>query len=873
MTNNMNNKYKIMTKTYEQYTNILNGEVDINEDVIREIVSNNFKNLDTKWVVIEDIVKGVYKSLPNKMILNELYYYISDFCATKIGHHPDFNKLAAHICIERLYKGTPETIKDVCEILYNNIDVHGEHNQLISDEYYNIVMDNYERIQKEMDMNRDYSFDFFGIRTLERSYLFRIHNQKQKAYHKDDKKGQIIERPQHMIMRVAIGIHGTDLEAAFETYHLISMKKFTHATPTLFNAGTKKPQFSSCYLLGVEDNIEGIMESIKNMAFISKWAGGIGAHLSAIRAKGSLIRGTNGMSDGIIPLCILLNKLGKYINQGGKRNGSISVYLEPWHADIMEFCELKKNTKDEDSKARDLFIALWVPDLFVKRVKEDGVWSLMCPDQCPNLNTTYGEEFEKLYTEYEKQGKYKRQIRAVDLWYHIMDSQIETGMPYLLYKDHVNRKSNQKNLGTIRSSNLCAEICQYSDKNEIAVCNLTSICLPAFIKVNESTGVKEYDYANLAKVAKVCVRNLNKIIDKNFYPTKETQYSNLKNRPIGIGIQGLADVYNIFDYAFGSDEARLMNKNIFETIYFASLEETCDLAKKYGKVESFAGSPFSQGELQWHMWGLKESDLTMGFDWATLINNIKTYGTRNSLLTALMPTASTSQIMGNYEAFEPYQSNIFVRSTLAGEFIVLNDNLVKKLIELNLWSETMRKRILVNNGSVQLISEIPAHIREVYKTAFEMKQKDIIIQSAERGPFVDQSQSMNLFMEKINYDVLTSCHLTSWKLGLKTAMYYLRSRPAVDPLSFGVDAEELELLLNMNMKTNSKPSKCMNNTRENKDLGTVQRTVLLDNNNIKYGEKTKLSLSDIKFASGVPESIPVNKSRNIVVAECIGCSS
>ena len=776
------------------------------------------------------------------------------------------------------------------------------------------------------------------------------------------------------------------------------------------------------------------------MAFISKWAGGIGVHLSSIRAKGSIIRGTNGMSDGIIPLCILLNKLGKYINQGGKRNGSIATYLEPWHADIFEFCELRKNTKDEDSKARDLFLALWIPDLFIKRFLENGKWSLMCPDECPGLTTSHGEEFERLYIKYEKEGRYKRQVKAIDLFYHIMECQIETGMPYMLYKDHANHKSNQKNLGTIRSSNLCvagdtyvltkkgqlkikdivnqkvdvwngsewsnvtikqtgtdqelvrvslsngvhidctpehkfykmktnktievqakdlqfndtlinwklptinnkynkllekyvdetgtishtnkehilnirlslqtygiessiiseankyhlviksnndkhnvqvqgitklegkhdtycftepkrhmgvfngiltgqcAEIIEYSDGNEYAVCNLTSICLPSFIETNKDTGEKTYNYKKLGEVTKVNVRNLNKIIDRNYYPTPETKYSNMRNRPIGIGVQGLADVYNIFGHAFGSDEARALNKKIHETIYYHALEESCKLAQEYGKVETFHGSPFSQGLVQWHLWGLTEADLLMKYDWKTLIENIKKFGTRNSLLTALMPTASTSQIMGNYEAFEPYQSNIFVRSTLAGEFIVLNENLVRKLLELGLWSDTMRKRILVNNGSIQNIKDIPEHIREVFKTAFEIKQKDIITQAAERGPFVDQSQSMNLFMEKVNYDVLKSCHITSWKMGLKTGMYYLRSRPAVDPLSFGIDAEEYETLKNMNNKTTKKPRKAAS-----------KKTAK---------SKTKLTLDDIKFD---PE--PSGNTRNVNIISCIGCSS
>jgi ribonucleoside-diphosphate reductase subunit M1 len=837
-----------MNKHYEQYFIELNKTVDVTVDLLRDILGSKSYDLNMDWVILDDLVNNIKKSTPDSMTLNDLYFYITDYCASFTGYHFDYNKLASRLCVDRLHKGTPEKLEDVVNILYNNQDVHGNHSPLITKEYHDIVVQNSERIEKEMDQSRDYNFDFFGIRTLERSYLFKI----QAKNNKSNKKGQIIERPQHMIMRVAFGIHAHDLDDAFETYHYFSNKYFTQATPTLFNAGTEKSQFSSCYLLGIDDNIEGIFKQIGNMAFISKWAGGIGVHLSSIRSKGSIIRGTNGVSDGILPLCILLNKLAKYINQGGKRNGSIAVYLEPWHADILEFCELRKNTKDEDTKARDLFLALWVPDLFMKRVLEGGMWSLMCPDECPNLNKTYGEEFEKLYIKYEQEGKYKKQMKAIDLWYHILESQIETGIPYFLYKDHCNRKSNQKNLGTIRSSNLCAEIVQYSDGNTISVCNLASICLPAFIVKDEVTGMKSYDFDKLQKVTKIIVKNLNKIIDRNFYPTPETKISNLKNRPMGVGVQGLADVFNIMEYPFGSDEAKKLNKQIHETIYYAGLRESCDLARKFGKYESFDGSPFSEGLLQWHLWGLKESDLLMGFQWTKLIKDIKKWGTRNSLITALMPTASTSQIMGNYEAFEPYQSNIFVRSTLAGEFIVLNENLMRSLLELGLWSHDMRKRILINNGSIQSFSDIPEKIRDIYKTAFEIQQKDIIIQAAERGPFVDQSQSMNLFMEKISYDILMSCHIFSWKQGLKTGMYYLRSRPAVDPLQFGIDVDEMKRLKELD-------------SGNKVQIITIKKQFTLDDIEIiKY--IPKVGLDDILFKTNT-------QTRNVYKPECIGCSS
>ena len=1568
-----------MVKLNDLYKTI-QTEIEINKDNLESILKPHIEKIqiDVKSTILklDTIVEDIIKFAPLKMTMNELYYYMSDFCAERIGNHHDYNLLASRLCVERLHKCTPDHIKDVIKIVYNNHDINGDQFPLVSDELFRIVEAHASKIQKEIDLSRDYTFDYFGIRTLERSYLLRIHNSKAKTYYKEDKKGQIIERPQHMWMRVAIGIHGDDLKSAFETYHLLSQKYFTHATPTLFNAGTEKPQLSSCFvedtevftlndgikkiqnvkigdevvthtgksqkvvqihmnklngrkimklnvaktkkilvtenhkflsldenkepawipvselktgsriaipnydgeekkyvidvstylknidknktkleyhyennyvysttsfshsnlsnvkipvqvkkrslnlnrkwevnkefaefigmylgdgnlmthngiaagialsvhninkneikrieklgknifgieptirkinnqnviqiqfhsnilgfvmekifgkgfagkklpnfmfklptdiiyslmaglittdgcilkdtvitlrmsnkniinqiyhlcrnrgidvsfqqkkimpklastipfilnipkikeilertnkyyeddrlkncykkmkthsknqsspiiinkmkylriesveetdltpeyvytlgvendhsynveglicencfLLGAEDSLDSILNSISKIGKISKWAGGIGIHLSAIRSKGSLIRGTNGLSDGIIKLCKVLNQLGLYINQGGKRNGSIACYVELWHADIFDFCELRKNTGDEGNRARDLFLALWVPDLFMKRVESDGLWSLMCPDESINLCTTHGDEFERLYIKYEKEGKFKRQVKARELYFHIMDCQIETGMPYFLFKDNANKKSNQKNLGTIRSSNLCvagdtyiltktgqykikelvdkkvnvwngkewspttirqtgsnkelirielsngvhidctpehkfykqveyndkyikiqaselktndklikwdlpneiknieqkefkfpythgffcgdgtttknysktldyprltlygekkllkqyidhescgsgdtknnilnltlpkqinkkfdvpinydintiirwlegyldadgcitsndsnqsvqassihkdflleirlmlqtigieskvvlcknertellpdgkgstslyncktlwrilissnglyklsklgfmpkrlkfierkpqrnaesyvkvlsvtklderqntycftepkrnmgmfngiltgncAEIIQYSDGNETSVCNLASICLPSFIEYDEKTEEPTYNFTKLQQVSKVCVKNLNKIIDKNFYPTPETAISNDTNRPIGIGVQGLADVYNIFKYPFGSDEARKLNKQIFETIYFAGLTESYQLSKEFGKYKTFNGSPFSQGLLQWHLWGLKESDLLMGFDWKKLIDNIKKFGTRNSLITALMPTASTSQIMGNYEAFEPYMSNIFVRSTLAGEYIVINKHLMKDLLKLNLWNDDMRKKILVNNGSIQSISEIPDNLKEVYKTSFELRQKDIIIQASERGPFIDQSQSMNLFMDKPSYDVLHSCHMTSWKRGLKTGMYYLRSKPAVDPIQFGVEDSEIKEL----KKDTSKNS-------------TTQGTI---------------NLSNINFTS----------SRNVQVIECLNCSS
>jgi ribonucleoside-diphosphate reductase alpha subunit len=770
----------------EKLCSFIKEQVVVTTELVTNIINFCASDVDRKFVDLDELINIICTSTPEKITLNDLYNFMADKCASKTSYHPDYKKIASKLLVERLHVLTPQDCSVTYNILYNNKDENGCHNPLIDGFIYKIIIDNKDEINRELNMSKDYLFDYFAIRTLERSYLLKVYNPELKKYFNN---GNIIEPPQHMIMRMALGIHGTDLKSAFETYRLISDKLFTHATPTLFNSGTKRPQMSSCFLLSIEDSIEEIFNTVRNIAYISKWAGGIGLHMSAIRAKGSIIRGTNGSSDGIIPLCIMLNKEAKYINQGGKRNGSIAVYLEPWHADIFEFCELRKNSKDEDGKARDLFLALWIPDLFMQRVLEDGVWSLMCPDACPGLCTTYGEEFNKLYLKYESEGKYKKQVRAVDLWYHILESQIETGMPYMAYKDHANNKSNQKNLGTIRSSNLCCEIIEYSDSNEIAVCNLGSVCLTKFVtKVN---GIVDFDYTKLIYVTRVLVRNLNKVIDNNYYPTKETMTSNSKHRPIAVGIQGLADVYNMFKVPFGSDQAKELNKRIFETIYYASLLETIELARKDGPYESFNGSPFSQGILQYHMWGLKESDLLMNFDWKSLIEDLKKYGARNSLLTALMPTASTAQIMGNSECFEPIMSNIFVRSTLAGEFIVINENLVDELLSRNLWNSELRTKIIVNNGSLQDIDDIPDDIKEIYKTAFEVLQMDIIQQSIDRGPFVDQSQSMNLFLDKSDFDRLTSAHFYGWEGGLKTGMYYLRSQPAVDPINFGVDVEDV----------------------------------------------------------------------------------
>lgn len=769
-----------MRKNTKMYTMIKTSNKYI-YDILLEVYN---RSSDIK-LNIDVLSNEINKICPNELSLNELYYLISDYCASRMAHDLDYKKIASITAVMRLHNITSDNIEEVAELLYGNINGDGTHSPLITNELYSFIKNNAEKINKNINYERDFSYDFFGLRTLERSYLSRIHK---------NERDIIIERPQHLIMRVALGIHGNDIESALESYELMSKKYFTHATPTLFNAGTQRPQMSSCYLLNTEDDLEHIFKTISDSGMISKWAGGIGISISSLRAKDSIIRGTNGRSSGLIPLCVLFEKVAKYANQGGRRKGSIALYLEPWHSEIMEFCELRKNTGDENLRARDLFMALWVPDLLVKRVLEGGKWSLMCPDKCPGLTDSYGEEFETLYLKYESEGKYNKQIQAIDLWYHIMECQIETGMPYLLYKDHANRKSNQQNLGTIKCSNLCSEIIQYTSKDEVAVCNLSSICLTSFL--TENNGKYNFDYSKLMDITKVIVRNLNKVIDINYYPIKETRNSNMKHRPIGIGVQGFADLLNIMELSFGSDESKELNKRIFETIYYAALHESCELAKKYGHYESFNDSPFSQGKLQWHLWNVDESQLLMDYKWDSLIENIKKYGTRNSLLTTIMPTQSTAQIMGSSEGIEPYMSNIFSRSTLAGEFPVINENLIKCLIKRGLWSDQMRKRILAHCGSIQKIKNIPQDIKDVYKTAFEIQQKHIIELSAGRGPFIDQSQSLNLFMDKPDFDKLSNCHLKSWELGLKTAVYYLRSKPAVNPIQFGIEADELKQLLN-----------------------------------------------------------------------------
>lgn len=1190
-----------------KYFDFINSSITVDREKIHTFLNRFIVEYKLTKINLDELTDKISQGLSGKISLNDFYNFCADTSVVNTSVHPEYNKLASKILAERLHLMTEDDIAVISDILYNNLDVKGKRFPLLAEKYYNFVVENKEHINMKLDFKKDYMFDYFGLRTMERAYLMRLRSYK-KVGKKMVQEDIIIERPQHLFMRVALFIHLGDLEKAFESYDLLSDKYFTHATPTLFNAGTPKPQMSSCYLIACGDSIEQIADTNKEMMTISKWAGGIGVHISSIRGNNSIIRGTNGLSDGIIPWCKGYNWIGTAVNQGGKRNGSIACfvgdtevltinngvkkikdvkigdlvithknrvrpvsqvhknalgnrriyklkvektkdiyvtgnhkfwsyttnkyknnnknlgwnsieelkynldnrkttrqscyisipestniedkknykinvldykkiiindknidvieennkiytfttttdsignikraksnsiykiwnltedflnligmwlgdghirkakkggkilgigftvhknnkdeinyiikicedifgcnvvsytpknrnitqlyvnsyiigvifnelfgsyfngkklpnfifslpknlienlmaglittdghitknkcnislglsneslmnqlyhlcrnngfdvsivkgkatknmtcepytmsipfrkeiiektkklydddrikrcleknikdendkflkileisetdrndeyvytlgveedhsytvdgllaencYIEPWHSDIFEFCELRMNTGSEEKRCRDLFLALWIPDLFMERVKNDEMWSLMCPDECPNLNKVWGDEFKKLYEQYESEGRYKSRVSARKLFKHILVCQSETGFPYMLYKDHANRKSNQQNLGTICSSNLCSEIIEYSDDNETAVCNLVSICLPRFIKEN-----KEYDFEKLMEVTRVAVRNLNNVIDLNFYPTEKTKRSNMKNRPVGIGIQGLADVYNFLGYPFDSDEAETLNKKIFETIYYAAVDESKELAKKYGKYESFEGSPFSEGKLQYHLWGKSEKDLLMGFDWIRLTEEVKQYGTRNSLLTALMPTASTAQIMGNYEGFEPYLTNIFVRTTLAGEFIVINENLVKDLELLELWNEDMRKLIIIYNGSVQHIDSIPQNIKDRYKTAFELKLKSVIKQSVERGPFIDQSQSMNLFQPKPNFAVLYSAHLYGWENGLKTGMYYLRTSPAVNPINFGIDIDDLKRLTGMN---------------------------------------------------------------------------
>lgn len=718
------------------------------------------------------VIEGLYDGVTT----SELDNLAAETAATMTTTHPDYAQLAARISVSNLHKNTKKSFVETMTDLYTYVNPRtGKKAPLLADNVHKIIKDNAELLDSTIIYNRDFGYDYFGFKTLERSYLLKIN-------------GQIVERPQHMLMRVSVGIHLDDLDAAIETYHLMSKRYFTHATPTLFNSGTPKPQMSSCFLLAMkDDSIDGIYDTLKQTAKISQSAGGIGLSIHNIRATGSYIAGTNGTSNGVVPMLRVFNDTARYVDQGGgKRKGSFAIYVEPWHADIFDFLNLKKNHGKEEMRARDLFYAMWIPDLFMRRVEEDSTWTLMCPNECPGLYDSHGDEFEKKYLNYEKNNKGRKTIQARELWEKILESQIETGTPYMLYKDAANRKSNQQNLGTIRSSNLCTEILEYTSPDEVAVCNLASIALPMFIKDGA------FDHQGLYDVTVRATKNLNKVIDRNYYPVKEAENSNFRHRPIGLGVQGLADTFIKLRMPFTSDEAKTLNQEIFETLYFAAVTASKDMAKDEGPYESYKGSPISKGEFQYNLWGIKDSELSGRWDWVALRKEVKKHGVRNSLLVAPMPTASTSQILGNNECFEPYTSNIYTRRVLSGEFIVVNKHLLEDLVNLGLWDEDLKQELMRANGSVQQLDNIPDDIKELYKTAWELSMKDIIDMSRQRGYFIDQSQSLNLFMEGATMAKLTSMHFYAWKSGLKTGMYYLRTKSAVDAIKFTLDKKKEE---------------------------------------------------------------------------------
>tara|TARA_B100000925_G_scaffold273304_1_gene237940 strand:+ start:986 stop:3454 length:2469 start_codon:yes stop_codon:yes gene_type:complete len=809
------------------------------EEVSFDKILHRIKKVsDELSVNVHEITQKVCARIHDNVKTHELDEFASQLCSSLILEHPDYGKLASRLVISNHQKRTSPSFSETISILYDNYNFEGNHNPIISKELYEITMKNKEKLNDYIDYDRDYLIDYFGFKTLERAYLLR-------------KDGKIIERPQHMWMRVALGIHGKDFKDALETYDLLSQKFFTHASPTLFNAGTPRSQMSSCFLLDVEDSIKGIYENIGDCAQISKYAGGIGINVHDIRCKDSVIRGTNGKTDGIIPMLRVYNATARYVNQSSKRLGSIAVYIEPWHGDIMDWLDLRKNHGAEEERARDLFYAMWIPDLFMERVKNDEMWSLMCPDICKGLSTSYGEDFKKLYTKYESEGKFIKQVKAQKIWYKILEAQIETGTPYMAFKDAVNLKNNQQNIGTIKSSNLCIEINEFTAPDEIAVCNLASICLPMFVEYENEKPI--YNFEKLHSITKVITKNLNKIIDKNFYPVDKAWRSNMKHRPTGIGVQGLADTFIKMRMAFDSSEAKELNKKIFETIYHGSVECSMELSRKRkrlyeemtmlstaglednmekikqieehlnlnewerklskkfkGAYSSYEGSPVSKGILQFDMWNVKP-DSGM-YDWDKLKLNIKENGVRNSLLIALMPTASTSQIMGNNEAFEAITSNLYKRKTLAGEFILINKYLVEDLIKLDLWNIDIREKIMINDGSVQNIEEIPDNIKSLYKTVWEIKQKNIIDLSADRAPYICQAQSMNLFVAEPNPNLLTKMHFYTWGKGLKTGMYYLRTRPRASTQQFTIDPRKSKSNLgqNTNIAPSTEPEECLN---------------------------------------------------------------
>ena len=749
---------------------------DVRFDAILEKLTTLTDGLDSNWVDPAHLTKLTIEGLYDGVTTRELDQLAAETAASLASHHPDYSKLAARICVDDLHRSTKETFSEVITDLREFVDPEsGAHAPLISPEVYEVIMANKDTLDSYIDYNRDFNYDYFGFKTLERSYLLKLN-------------GAVAERPQHMLMRVAVGIHHENIDKALETYDLMSQGFFTHATPTLFNSGTPKPQMSSCFLLTMQDDsLVGIYDTLKQCALISKSAGGIGLSIHHIRSKGSYIKGTNGESNGIVPMLRVFNDTARYVDQGGgKRKGSIAIYLEPWHPDIIAFLDLRKNHGKEELRARDLFYALWTPDLFMERVEQNADWSFFCPNECPGLQDAYGEDFKNLYESYESQGLARETIPARTVWDKIVEAQIETGTPYMLYKDAANMKSNQQNLGTIRSSNLCTEIIEYTAKDEVAVCNLASIALPRF--VNQET--KEFDHQKLYDVTYHVTGNLNRVIDVNYYPVEEARNSNMRHRPIGLGVQGLADTFAMLGHYFESDEAKKLNKEIFETIYFAACSASMDAAKVEGPYSSFEGSPASKGILQFDLWNM--NDHSGRWDWDSLKSDIVKNGMRNSLLLAPMPTASTSQILGNNECFEAFTSNLYVRRTLSGEFIVPNKHLIKDLIDLGLWSLEMKDEILRHKGSIQNIVGIPDHIKELYKTTWEIKQKNVIDMAADRGAYIDQSQSMNIHMIDANPAKVTSMHFYGWKKGLKTGMYYLRTKAAADAIQFTVEAKKSE---------------------------------------------------------------------------------
>ncbi|MDC0527775.1 ribonucleoside-diphosphate reductase subunit alpha [Candidatus Poseidoniaceae archaeon] len=749
---------------------------DVRFDAIHEKLRSLTYGLDPVWVDPGHVTKLTIEGLYDGVTTRELDQLAAETAASLASQHPDYSRLAARICVDDLHRSTKETFTDVITDLREYIDPESKkHAPLISEEVYSIIMENAEVLNNHVNYSRDHNYDYFGFKTLERSYLLRLN-------------GEIAERPQHMLMRVAVGIHHGNITKALETYDLMSQGYFTHATPTLFNSGTPTPQMSSCFLLTMQDDsLDGIYDTLKQCALISKSAGGIGLSIHHIRSKGSYIKGTNGESNGIVPMLRVFNDTARYVDQGGgKRKGSIAIYLEPWHPDILAFLDLKKNHGKEELRARDLFYALWTPDLFMERVEQNADWSFFCPNECPGLQDAYGADFKALYEKYESEGLARETLPARTVWDKVVESQIETGTPYMLYKDAANEKSNQKNLGTIRSSNLCTEIMEYTAKDEVAVCNLASIALNKYVDLENST----FNHQLLYDVTYHATGNLNRVIDVNYYPVEEARNSNMRHRPIGLGVQGLADTFALLQLPFESPQARALNKEIFETIYFAACTASKDAAIAEGAYSTFQGSPASKGELQFDLWGM--NDHSGRWDWTTLKGEIIEHGMRNSLLLAPMPTASTSQILGNNECFEAFTSNLYVRRTLSGEFIVLNKHLVRDLIALDLWSLNMKDEILRHKGSIQAIEGIPEHIKALYKTTWEIKQRHVLDMAADRGAYVDQSQSMNIHMVDANPAKVTSMHFYGWKQGLKTGMYYLRTKAAADAIQFTVEAKKGE---------------------------------------------------------------------------------